>query len=228
MSLTFAKAPLVEIVVELRWIPPQTQIGGAQSPSPQISVAVPFFSSSKLDEFFMRVGIQLHQHGFTVVERLMPPGFSVLHQPVYRYRKGADPSVLVQAGDGIFSIHAIPPYHSWEKFLPEVEKGISALLEARDDTQKKSPFVRVSLRYIDAFKNELRAGLSSADFMSKVLGIGIEVPTILKKLLRQESAPEYGLQIGLPIDEGTTLSLSLSEATVNGILAILMDTTYEY
>jgi len=224
MSLTFARAPLVEIVVELRWISAKV-IVGEQTLTP--TVPIPFMQSSKLDEFFMRVGIQLHQHGYTVVERLMPPGFAISQQPVYRYRKGIDPSpVLFQAGDGIFSIHAVPPYHSWEQFQPLVEQGINALLVARDDSQKNLPFARVSLRYIDAFGEELRGGLSAADFISKILGISISMPRALGELLKDGSSPDYGLQVGIPSAGGTVLNLNIAEASVNGKPAVLMDTTY--
>src|SRR5712692_4130655 len=143
MSLTFAKAPLLEIVVELRWVPPQITLQ-VQQQQGVVPLVIPTLGSSKLDEFFMRLGGRLHQQGFLAVERLLPPGFSMLHQPVYRYRKAADPSpspVLCQAGDGLFSVHGVPPYHSWEKFYAVVENGIRALLDARDSAQKDLPFV---------------------------------------------------------------------------------------
>jgi uncharacterized protein (TIGR04255 family) len=208
----------------LRWIPTKV-VAGEQTLTPTVSI--PFLQSSKLDEFFMRVGGQLHQHGYTVVERLMPPGFALSQQPVYRYRKGIDPSpVLFQAGDGIFSIHAVPPYHSWEQFHPLIEQGINALLVARDDSHKNLPFARVSLRYIDAFTEELRAGLSAAEFISKILGISIAIPRALGELLKSGASPEYGLQIGLPSAGGTVLNLNIAEASVNGKPAVLMDTTF--
>jgi len=223
MSLTFSKPPLVEIVVELRWIPTKA-VEGQQTLTPTVSI--PFLQSSKLDEFFLRIGVQLHQYGYTVVERLMPPGFAVSQQPVYRYRKGIDPApVLFQAGDGIFSIHAVPPYHSWEGFQPVVEQGLKALLEAREDSQKQVPFGRVSLRYIDAFTEELRAGLSAPDFISKVLGVSVGMPPVLVHLLKQGASPQLGLQIGIPSAGGTLLSLNLGEASVNGKPAVVMDTT---
>src|SRR5260370_17297932 len=148
MGLTFAKAPVIEIVVELRWVPPQVVIQGPQQPG--IPLLIRTLGGSKLDEFFMRLGSRLHQQGFQAVERLLPPGFSMLHQPVYRYRRAADPSpspVLCQAGDGLFSVHGVPPYHSWGKFYPLVENGIDALLEARDSTHKNSPFLNARLLY---------------------------------------------------------------------------------
>src|SRR5258708_14138092 len=103
MSLTFARAPLKEIVVELRWGPSQLTLQGQQQPG--IPLLIPTLGGSKLDEFFMRLGSRLHQQGFQAVERLLPPGFTMLHQPVYRYRKAADPSpspLLCRAGDGRF------------------------------------------------------------------------------------------------------------------------------
>jgi uncharacterized protein (TIGR04255 family) len=226
MSLTFAKAPLIEIVVELRWVPPQVTLQGQQQPG--IPLLIPTLGGSKLDEFFMRLGSRLHQQGFQAVERLLPPGFSMLHQPVYRYRKAADPSpspVLCQAGDGLFSVHGVPPYHSWEEFCPVVENGIRALLEARDSTQKDLPFVNVSLRYIDAFSPELREGRSASEFISQVLGISVSLPEPLTQMLKNGTLPEFALQIGLLASDGARLNLNLNEASVNGVPSVLMDTT---
>lgn len=225
MSITFAKAPLIEIIVELRWVPPQIALQPQQQGIPLV---IPTLGSSKLDEFFMRLGGRLHQQGFQAVERLLPPGFSVLHQPTYRYRKTADPlssPVLCQAGDGLFSIHGLPPYHSWESFYPVVENGIGALLEARDPSQKNLPFVSVSLRYIDAFSPELRGGRSASEFMSDVLGFSISLPASLRHIVKNGTQPQYALQTGILTSDDARLSLNLSEATVKGVQAVLMDTT---
>jgi len=226
MGLTFAKAPLIEIVVELRWVPPQVALQEQQQS--RIPLLIPTLGGSKLDEFFMRLGSRLHQQGFLAVERLLPPGFSMLHQPVYRYRRAADPSpspVLCQAGDGLFSVHGVPPYHSWGKFYPVVENGIAALLEARDSTQKNSPFVNVSLRYIDAFSPELREGRSASEFISQVFGISVALPKPLTQMLKSGTQPEFALQTGLLTSDGARLNLNLNEASVNGVPSVLMDTT---
>lgn len=235
MSVTFEKAPLIELIVELRWVPQQVALQpgktSIQGPQQALLLPVPFLGSSKLDEFFMRLGGKLHQHGFQAVERLMPPGFTILHQPVYRYRKAPDPStspVLCQAGDGLFSVHGLPPYHSWSKFYPVAEKGIIALLEARDSEQRDLPFANVTLRYIDAFTPELRGDRTASEFISSVLGISVSLPSPLQQIIKSGASPEYALQIGLPTPNDTRLTLNLGEASVNGVPSVLMDTTCAY
>jgi len=225
MSVTFANAPLVEIVTELRWIPPQPVSIPAQSGAATLQFS--FFGGSRQDEFFMRLGGKLHQLGFQAVERLVPPGFvTLLYQPIYRYKQAAEQSpVQYQAGTGLFSAHGIPPYHSWEEFVPFVKNGIVALLESRDSKEKETQFATISLRYIDAFRRELTQGRSGPAFMADVLGIRVLLPDFLTKFGRSGSAPQYTLQFILPIADDTTLNISLAEGQVHGADAIVMDTT---
>lgn len=225
MTLTFANAPLVEIVTELRWVPPQ-QVSIPQQPS-AISFQFSLSGGSRQDEFFMRLGAKLHQLGFQAVERLVPPGFvTLLYQPIYRYKKASEQSpVQYQAGAGLFSAHGIPPYRSWEEFVPFVERGIAALLESRDSKEKETQFATVSLRYIDAFRPDLTQGKSGPAFMADVLGIRVVLPDFLTKFGKSGSAPEYTLQFSLPISDDTALNMSLAEGQVLGGRAIIMDTS---
>jgi uncharacterized protein (TIGR04255 family) len=224
MSVTFANAPLVEIIAELRWVPPQQmEIPSQQQP---IAFQIPFFGGSKQDEFFMRLGAKLHQQGFQAVERLMPPGFMTLvYQPIYRYKMAAEPSpVIYQAGAGLFSAHGIPPYRSWEEFVPFVKNGVTALLESRDSKEKDIPLATVSLRYIDAFRRELTQGKSGPAFMADVLGIAIELPDILRNFGKSASEPQYALHLTIPISDDTVLNMNIAEGQVHGSDAIIMDT----
>ena len=174
----------------------------------------------------MRLGAKLHQLGFQAVERLVPPGFvTLLYQPIYRYKNAAEQSpVLYQAGAGLFSAHGIPPYHSWEEFVPFVEKGVAALLESRDSKEKEAQFATVSLRYIDAFRPDLTQGKSGPAFIGDVLGIRVMLPDFLTKFGRSGLAPQYTLQFSLPIADDTALTMSLAEGQVLGTAAIIMDT----
>ena len=225
MSLSFANAPLVEIIAELRWIPPQeVPVLSQQQP---IAFQISFFGGSKQDEFFMRLGAKLHQQGFPAVERLVPPGFvTLLYQPIYRYKQAVEPSpVLYQAGAGLFSANGIPPYRSWEEFAPFVQKGISALVDSRDPKEKESQFATVSLRYIDAFRDDLTRGKSGPAFMADVLGIDVKLPDILTGFGRSGKAPQYALQLALPISDDTVLQLNVAEGQVHSNAAIILDTS---
>lgn len=226
MNLSFAKPPLVEIVVELRWTPVQSQLS-ISAPAQAGTVQLPFFGNSKLDEFYMRIAGKLHQQGFQAIERLVPPGFpTVMHQPIYRYKKPADPSTtLCQAGPGIFAVNAVPPYKSWKEFFPVAEAAIGALLEARDSSEKNLPFSGISLRYINAFTNELTGGRPTPVFLAEVLGISVALPPALAGVVKKGQLPQYALQLTLPISNNIVLAVNFAEALVNGSAAVLMDTT---
>lgn len=227
MNKTFSKAPLVEIVAELRWVQQLGTMNQAQQPA-GVQVPLMAMNSSRLDEFFMRFGGEVYQHGFQRAERVVPPGFPmILFQPVFRYRKSTvtDGSALYQAGPGLFSANAIPPYRSWDEFAPVVQSGIDALLKARDETEKKLPFTSVSLRYIDAFGPELTEGRDIESFIKNVLGISVTLPMGLSKLIAPGQKVKPLLQLALPLANNMSMNIGIGEGMVNNEVAIVMDTT---
>ena len=222
MPLTFGKAPLVEIVAELRWIPPQL------AASPQTPLAsIPLIGDTKQEEFLMGVFGEFRSLGFNKPERLVPPGFvTMLYQPVFRFSKVPGPSpILYQVGAGIFSTHGLPPYKSWDFFAPEVERGIGALLKAGEVNEQTFDFSRVSLRYIDAFNKELTGGRDELGFIKDVLRIAIELPANIVNLVEPGTVPKLSMQFALPVGEGLMMSLNLAEGDVNNAPAIIVDTT---
>jgi uncharacterized protein (TIGR04255 family) len=227
MSITFAKAPLVEIVAELRWgrLP---QLATPPNQAITMPLQMAGLNANKLDEFFMRLGGEIYQQGFNRAERLVPPGFPLmLFQPVYRYRKSgaADASVLFQAGPGLFSAHAIPPYRSWETFAPVVQAGVEALLKTRDETEKTFPFTSVSLRYIDAFGSELTEGRDIGTFVKDTLGIKVALPEALTKHIQTGKSAKPTLQFALPLSNGMSVNINIGEGLVSNEAVIIMDTT---
>lgn len=225
MNIIFSKAPLVEIVAELRWGQQPEQI---IQPQQQGGMPVLVINSSKLDEFFMRFGGEVYQSGFNRAERLVPSNFPMmLHQPVYRYRKTSetDGSLLYQAGPGLFSANAIPPYRSWDDFSPVVSTGVDALLKTRDISERGQPFTSVSLRYIDAFGPNLTEGKDIESFMREVLGISVTLPQDVSKFVATDKKVKPQLQLFIPLSNNMSMNISIGEATVNNDLAFVMDTT---
>lgn len=227
MTVSFENAPLVEIIAELRWnpqpLPPQA-VGGVGS-APMTVMAV---NTNSFDEFFMRFGGEVYQHGFQRAERVVPTGFPLMmFQPVYRYRKSADSdaSVLYQAGVGMFSANAIPPYRSWDSFSPKVEAGIEALLKTRSDLERDIPFSSISLRYLDAFGPALTAGRDIGAFIRDVLGITLELPDGISKHVLPGQTVKPFLQLAMPLANGMTMNVGIGEGMVNNEAAIIMDTT---
>lgn len=223
MSVTFSKAPLVEIVAELKW-------GSAQANIPQIQAGIPILvQSPNQDEFFMRFGGEIYQKNFKKSERLIPSGFPIiLHQVVYRYSKEkiaeGDSALLYQIGAGVFSANATPPYHSWDEFSPIVRGGVEALLASRLVAEKESPFT-CNLRYIDAFGEYFNQGMDIETFAREVLGISLVLPAPIAGVLQAGKKIKPHIQLQIPVDDNTNMYLLIAEAVVGGELSILLDCT---
>jgi uncharacterized protein (TIGR04255 family) len=226
MSTIFGNAPLVEIIAELRWgEAPQivTDTPGRIVQLPTLTV-----NSTRVEEFFMRFGGEIYQLGFNSAERIVPAGFPLIpFQPVYRYRKGGGSSSpeLFQVGSGLFSANAIPPYKSWDSFVPILERGIDALLRARDEADRATPFAGVSLRYIDAFGSEFTEGRSVGAFLTEVLGISIGLPPAISKHIRPGDSVKPLIHLSVPLSNNMVMNLRVAEGLVNNVSAIILDTT---
>ncbi|HTT75305.1 MAG TPA: TIGR04255 family protein [Candidatus Binataceae bacterium] len=223
-DITFHNAPLIEILAELRWHPAQLSMpfalsgGAAQQP---MSIVV----GNPLEVFFGRFSDEISKHGFRRSERLVPPGQAFVQgQAAVRFRSDPEKlNVLYQIGHGMFSANATPPYRSWSHFLPEVEKGIDALLASRADDEKATSFSSVSLRYIDAFNPNLTKGYDVTTFLSDVLKFRIDLPDVLVKYRVGNVRPFLALTI--PTAKGS-LYLAYAEGLVAGKTGIVFDTTF--
>ena len=234
MHVTFKNAPLVEIIAELRWLPPYLvpQGGQLEGVPPQVMMPIPMFNANKAEEFYMRFGGVAYQAGFQRSERLVPPGFPVqLGQAIYRYKPAETApndlmrSALFQVGPGVFSANAIPPYKSWTEFAPIVARGVEALLNSRDDSEKDLPFSGVSLRYIDAFGPGLRTTRSPGQFIKEVLGFVMTLPGPVAEHAEDIESVTSQHQFIIPVQGGMTMSLAVNEGLFNGEPAVILDTT---
>lgn len=226
MSVIFQKAPLVELIVELRWDElPQLAPSAGAGPTIAFSPNSPV----KDEELYMQFAALIAPKGFGRFERLVPPGFPVIkHQPICRYRPSAPQttSPLYQLGSGMFSANALPPnYRSWKEFCPRVEEGLNILAEARKNTGQDLPrFTSAILRYVDAFDNELAGGLTHLEFISNVLGFKTEIPEAIRKVCVDQQKVFTSSRIELPTSLGI-MSMTLGHGTVENKEAIIMDTS---
>lgn len=227
MTISFNNSPLVELVVELRWnlsIP--QQIGPNKQPIPIMNV-----SPNYMDDFFIKFGGFIFQHGFERAERMVPPNFPVVfQQPIFRYRKSqnaetTDSSVLFQAGAGIFTVNALPPYKTWSQFKPTVESGITELLKSRNVAEKDTTFSSVRLRYSDAFGPDLTNGKDIRSFIKDVFGVSLEIPSALTKKLLNNGNVKPSIQLEIPLDNGMNMLVNIAERMVNNKISVLLDTT---
>lgn len=227
MSITFAKAPLIELVMELRWIPKGStplepapiQLQGQQGPSV-------FLGGTKQEEFYMRAGGELYRTGFDRSERLLPAGAPfALYQPVFRFRSESQGrrSILYQVGYGMFSVNALPPYDSWDKFLPFVSEGVQVLLGSRAEADQGQAFSQVTLRYINFFGEDLTRGLSASAFASEILGISTSLPPAFDPIATGQ-VKNFVTKFDLPIETGS-LTVSVGDGDFRNRHGILLDTS---
>lgn len=220
MSITFKSAPLVEMIAELRWGAGAKPV--IQPPPPMVMQGM----GPDLDQFFIKLGDNLSQHGFRRAERLVPSGFPIFpFQPIFRFRRdvGEDNSVVIQSGAGLFSVHAVPPYRSWAAVSTVVKNGVSALLASRASADQHMPFSVLSLMYINAFGPNLTSGRAIGPFMRDVLGVSIQLPPTFFNHLQAGSEPKQHVQLSFPLTRGGSMSFSLGDGNVNNESVIVMD-----
>jgi uncharacterized protein (TIGR04255 family) len=225
MDITFHNAPLAEIIVELRWPPGSSTLSLPRQPSVQQFPPL-VLGSGQFENFIHRFGGEVYNRGFERTERIIPGGLPVpAGQVVCRFKSSSPEraNVLYQVGLGIFSANAVPPYRSWNNFVPVVEKGVEALINARDDAEKTLPFNTVSLRYIDSFGPQLTGGRDAATFLSEVLKIELIFPEAILKHRAPDKSLKPFLVTTVPLTSGV-LRLGAGDALVNGKPTILLDT----
>jgi uncharacterized protein (TIGR04255 family) len=219
--VVFKKPPLVEIAAELRW-----QLANVKGLPADLSRAPLPVDASSHEVQFMNFAGKAGEKGFSFVERIIPPGFPMLaNQVAFRYRNRTISSgaPLYQLGPGIFTISMVPPYKSWDAFRPYIDLGIALLFDSWE--QKDRPnFSSVRLRYTDAFSDEMRQGLSSVEFLSEKLGIGILLPESVKKFCNDAQGIKPNISATIPIQRGT-LELRVSEGWIRNMRSLIMGTS---
>lgn len=220
-SITYKKAPLIELIVELRW-------------SVSVFTGTPVIAGTDVtfDAWFQALTVKLRELGFHELERLVPHNvMNFAQQPIFRYKKAGAPFPICQFGHGIFTINAGPPsYTKWEEFRPVVEQSIQALLQSKPEKAGINTLAGASLRYIDLFKGDLRAGQSNYDFMKDMLGVSVNIPEALLNYAAGKSGiePTIALKIPLVEEDNANLIFQLAEGRIGQSMDTdtIMDLTY--
>jgi uncharacterized protein (TIGR04255 family) len=216
-DISFEKAPVIELIAELRWNPPgTTNTGGG---------LLSFTLGGGGEEFFQHFGNQVAKHGFTKAERVTPAGFPVLwHQVVWRFRNPDDASALIQVGLGLFSANALQPYKRWSVFRPTVELGLRALLATRPTQELHQPLSGVSLRYINAFTGDLLKEHLPSSFIRDVLGFKLTLPDNFARITDPDRPLSTSMNISIPIrNTSKTMSISIGDGQINAEPAALFN-----
>jgi uncharacterized protein (TIGR04255 family) len=168
----------------------------------------------------------LAAEGYARFERLLPSGIQFPSgQVTSRFRPTAPgrDSPLYQSGQGIFTANALPPYESWQKFSPYVQKGIECLMTAHDRAGIPKPNFRAALiRYIDAFPPSLTGGASLQDFLRDVMQIDISLPDIIRSRVTEEHTIEPVIKLAAQTSIGR-MELVFSEGPVGNERAVMAD-----
>jgi uncharacterized protein (TIGR04255 family) len=222
LTEVFAHAPLIELVVEVRWVPPVFD-----QPDDRLDAFGDTGGALPSELFYGRLGSNLGAIGFTRSERTVPPGFPVVSpNTVLRYLAPGDTEgqVVYQVGPGVFAVNAIPPYKTWANFRPAVERGLTILANSWSDAETPEHFEKVILRYIDAFGDEFLEGSDRYAFITDRLGFKFELPPAISKHVESQS-PSVFFQMTTPLSNQTELSIRTGEATVSNAPAVVLDMT---
>lgn len=199
----FESAPLVEVIVEVRWemIALQAIPGAAVDP---------LYQRGQQD-FLDR----LEELGFGHVERLSPPNVPMemlAGQPVLRVRPAPGRWPLYQLGPGLFTCNIVPPYKGWAAFRSVLEDGLACLYGSVLLGAGAKP-ISVEILYLDAFD----AAFGHDDFgrfVREDLGIRAELPEALVQGLGLDPhavEPTLGMTVPLRKPEGARFVLQITK-----------------
>jgi uncharacterized protein (TIGR04255 family) len=176
----YPNAPLLEVIVELRW----EMVQLASMPGAAID---PHFESTARD-----LKDRFEARGFGVVEALVPPQAPKEFfggQAVYRFRKQAERWPLYQLGPGVFTANIVPPYPGWSSFLPFITEGFEDLVQSYPAATKLMKVRQISLRYLNAF-TRAHGRESQFVFLNDGLGLSLEMPSGFSRQLGLGATPD--------------------------------------
>jgi hypothetical protein len=180
------KAPLAEVVFELRW-----KLHGTPDTPDLLKIdpgLVPLLEA-------FTAGMK--RHGYDFFRDMSPPFQTGAYGVARRFFKSPDnPFPIMQVGPGIFATNESSLYE-WNAFKAQISVGLRTLF----DSYPKITFFKlepnlVELRYIDAFDKSLLGTVALLDFLDRGTSVKLQLPKILKdeKLFSGEAALWRGLK----------------------------------
>jgi len=154
--------PLVEAIVEIRWLLPDQGIPG---------IAVDPYYRLLLGRFSERVEKDYPAH--EALQTASIPDGMVPHVVQHRFRAAKDSWPLVQLGPGIMTVNDTAGY-KWEGFQEKCEKALDQLFEAHPSSENFK-IQDIVLRYIDAVAFNLDEE-NIFKFLREKMKIGLALP----------------------------------------------------
>jgi len=164
------RAPLVEVVFELRW-----KLKGSPAVPP------PLYMDPGLLPLIYDFSKHAAKLGFDVRQEMMPPDQTAAYSIVHRYRtKDAPDFPLLQVGPGIFAANQGPLYE-WHEFKSFGLEGLKALLASYP---KLPGFplepTHLELRYLDIFDHSLLDTADIVAFLNRGTTLRVDIPAFVQ------------------------------------------------
>jgi uncharacterized protein (TIGR04255 family) len=186
------KAPLKEVIFELRWE------GTSDIPGGQVDRGFDLAQG----KFASRQELE-----FPVYKKLLPDNipFKIFGSPINQFWKGDLTWPVVQHGQGLLAINDVESNYEWEnQFFPLVKKTLDNLIESYTTPLK---FNRIKLHYIDAW--DIDEG-DPIEFMKT--NLQTQIITEYKIPGNQQN---FNIQQGYELEDGSLLTLSISNGFNN-------------
>jgi hypothetical protein len=225
MAITFERAPLLEVITELKWgaasVLPQTLLQGQ-------SFNIDLETTSKSEDFFMHFGAECSRLGLQRAERIVPHGFPLLPgNVVYRFRSGSsEHNSLLQVGPGVFTANGVPPNYSWDGYRSFLDLGLQALLLSRSEAEAGVPFT-YSLRFLNGFGSDFRKGNSKLGFL-KTLGFTANLPNKLAEVAKDSHDAALTMRFSTNTSDGGSVFVSITDGAKDGGLIQVIELGLTY
>ncbi len=195
MAGILPKAPLAEVVFELRW---------DVAPGDLPLLADPTYS-----KVFDAVSAHAVKQGFERTVDIHKPYTGIPTTISRRMYRGEAPFPLVQMGPCIFAYNESVDYE-WVAFRRQAIKGALTVAANLSKFREFKPEINhLELRYIDAFDPSVVTAATTLEFIERGTNMKVQLPPALTKQLRASTAGRVKFEWPLIVDEGTTFSLEL-------------------
>ena len=198
MSRRLPKAPLLEVIFEIRW-----HINNDDERNRYQYLHGDLYNTLKSEYPFR--------------ELVVPSHFPVevyLNQVAHRFRQAKGGYPLIQIGPGIFTINTIEKDYIWEDFCGQIQNSVKNLITL-DSFNAQLP-VSLALRYIDFFQFDFNQN-DIKDYLNDFLHIKVEQEFF------KNNAPPYNINLGFTY--GTTvgtLNLSVNKGLVDEVEGLII------
>ncbi len=203
-----SKAPLIEIIFELRWGPGEP----GQGP---VNLSPDRWSPEERSYFPAEFRNGARKQGLEYVEDIGPP-IPIPSVVAHRFRPSEGKWPCLQIGLGLFTVNLTNEfYDGWDSFRQAATKGLAVLDGAYPGGLSALPLFHAELRYLDGFPLKEQAPL---DFMRANLQLALDMPDGLLEhnaLQGPVESPEVGFMVPVVKPEGKLL-LKLQSGMING------------